>query len=42
MLWYNSLRERTMADRVPHLSSTPAATLGRYSYAFSYRTWRFS
>ena len=31
-----------MADRVPHPSRTPAATLGPYSYGFSYRTWRFS
>jgi hypothetical protein len=31
-----------MADRVPHPSSTVAATFGPYSYGFSYRTWRFS
>ena len=31
-----------MADRVPHQHVSPAATLGSYSYGFSYRTWRFS
>ena len=35
-------RVRTMADRSPHLSSAPAAHIGTYAYAFSYRTWRFS
>jgi hypothetical protein len=31
-----------MADPVTHPGSNPAATLGHFAYAFSYRAWRFS
>jgi hypothetical protein len=42
MLCYKSRQYEQMADRSTHSRSTLATSGRTYSYAFSYRAWRFS